>query len=97
LHHQARVEVTGKDSPIAAELSLAASSVPGEHLLPALLAVFRQKHPHVRVRVSVNDSQAVLLEVERGRANLGLTGRKDDNKHLDFRAFARDEMVLVSL
>ncbi|MBI1832765.1 MAG: LysR family transcriptional regulator [Planctomycetes bacterium] len=95
LHQQARVEVTGKQTAIAAELSLAASSIPGEHLLPALLAVFRQKHPHVQVRVSINDSQAVLREVERSRAYLGLTGRKGEDKQLDFRAFARDEMVLV--
>src|ERR1043165_3643675 len=95
LHQQARAEVTGKESPIAAELSIAASSVPGEHLLPPLLPAFHQKHPHVRVCVSINDSQAVLKAVERGKASLGLTGLKGESEHLDFRAFARDEMVLV--
>jgi DNA-binding transcriptional LysR family regulator len=95
LHHQARAEVTGKEAAAPAELRLAASSIPGEHLLPALLAVFRQKHPHIQVRVSINDSQAVLDDVERGKATLGLTGRKGPSKHLDFRPFARDELVLV--
>jgi len=95
LHQQAREEVTGKESPIAAELAVAASSIPGEHLLPALLAVFRQKYPYIQVRVSVTDSQAVLRDVERGKANLGVTGQKSESKHLEFRPFAKDEMVLI--
>src|SRR5262245_24750135 len=40
LHRQARREITGRDAPIGGELTLAASSIPGEHLLPALLSLF---------------------------------------------------------
>src|SRR4051812_36325146 len=36
LHQEARQEVAGQETPLAGELSLAASSIPGEHLLPAL-------------------------------------------------------------
>src|SRR5438094_7105295 len=35
LHRQARQLITGHDAPAGGELSLAASSIPGEHLLPA--------------------------------------------------------------
>jgi len=38
---------------------------------------------------------AVMDDVEHGRANLGLVGRKSDNPHLEFQSFAKDEMVLV--
>jgi DNA-binding transcriptional LysR family regulator len=34
LHRQARREITGREAPAGGELSLAASSIPGEHLLP---------------------------------------------------------------
>jgi DNA-binding transcriptional LysR family regulator len=95
LHGQARREITGSESPAAGELLLAASSIPGEHLLPALLSVFRRKHPHIQVRASVSDSLTVMDQVEHGRASLGLVGRKADNPHLDFRFLARDRMVLV--
>ncbi len=44
LYRQARGEITGQKAPVAGELLLAASSIPGEHLLPGLLAVFGQKH-----------------------------------------------------
>jgi DNA-binding transcriptional LysR family regulator len=95
LYREARREVTGHEIPVAGELLLAASSIPGEHLLPTLLAVFGQQHPQIRVRATVGDSMGVMAQVERGEVSLGLVGRKADNPHLEFRYLASDRMVLV--
>jgi DNA-binding transcriptional LysR family regulator len=51
LHREARRQLTGHDAPVVGELSLAASSIPGDYLLPALLSLFGQKYPHIQVRV----------------------------------------------
>lgn len=96
LHREARREITGHDPPVAGELMIAASSIPGEHLLPALLTVFGQKYPHVRVRAAVGDSMGVMERVERGEVSVGLVGRKLDRPHLEFRFLASDRMVLVA-
>jgi len=95
LHREARGTITGHASPAAGELLLAASSIPGEHLLPALLSIFTRRHPHLQVRASVSDSMGVMAQVERGEVSLGLVGRKADNPHLDFRYLASDRMALV--
>jgi DNA-binding transcriptional LysR family regulator len=95
LHRQAHREITGHEAPVPGELSLAASSIPGEHLLPALLSGFAQAHRHIRVRATVSDSMAVLAQVERGEVSLGLVGRKTDNPHLEFRYLTSDRMVLI--
>jgi DNA-binding transcriptional LysR family regulator len=95
LHRKAREELTGRPAPAGGELALAASSVPGEHLLPGLLSAFRQRHPHVHLRVTVADTRAVLEQVEHGRAQLGLVGGKGDSPHLEYRCFACDCLVLV--
>jgi DNA-binding transcriptional LysR family regulator len=95
LHRAARQEITGKAAAVASELVISASSVPGEHLLPALLSAFGHQHPHVRVRAAVSDSMAVMGQVERGEANLGLVGRKADSPNLEFRFLVSDRMVLV--
>jgi DNA-binding transcriptional LysR family regulator len=92
---EARAAVTGATDEVAAELVLAASSVPGQHLLPPLLAAFRQRHPHVRVRMFVSDTDAVLRQVEHGEAHLGLTGGQGAAPHLEFRRLAGDELALV--
>jgi DNA-binding transcriptional LysR family regulator len=95
LHQEARREVVGQKTPVSGELLLAASSIPGEHLLPAILADFRRQYPHIQVRAAVTDSAVVLHQVEHGRVHLGLVGRKSASPHLEFRPFATDEMVLI--
>jgi len=95
LHREARQAITGQVYPLSGELLLAASSVPGDFLLPGALSIFRRHHPRIQVRAMVLDSVEVTEQVERGRAHLGLVGRKTDNSHLDFRPFATDELLLV--
>jgi LysR family transcriptional regulator, low CO2-responsive transcriptional regulator len=95
LHGEARAQVTGRETPVAGELAIAASSVPGDHLLPALLAAFGPKHPHVRVRATVSDSADVIGQLERGEVSVGLVGQKPDDPHLEARHLAGDRMVLV--
>lgn len=96
LHREARREVAGKEPPVTGELAIAASSVPGEHLLPALLASFGARHPHVRVRAAVSDSAAVIGLVESGGVSVGLVGRKSGGAGLEFRHLADDRMVVVA-
>jgi DNA-binding transcriptional LysR family regulator len=92
---EARAAVTGRRGGLTGDLRLAASSVPGEHVLPAILATFQLRHPGVRVKVSVSDTGAVLQEVEHGRAHLGFVGGSGGSPHLDFRRFADDELAVV--
>ncbi len=95
LHREAIQDITGRAAPLTGEVTIAASSVPGEHLLPDLLAAFQERHPHLQVRASVTDSQQVLQQVEQGQVHLGLIGGKKDSPHLEFRCFATDELVLI--
>ncbi len=95
LHRKARQDVTGRQLPITGNLLIAASSIPGEHLLPAILSIFRRQYPDVRVRVKVTDSMNVMGQVEQGKVHLGLVGKNTDNAHLEFKPFATDEMVVI--
>ena len=95
LHREARHEITGRGVPAAGELFLAASSIPGEHLLPGVLCHFGQKYAHILVHATISDSMSVMTQVERGDVSLGLVGRKADKPHLEFQYLASDRMVLV--
>jgi len=95
LHREAIGEITGKESPLTGELSLAASSVPGEHLLPELLSEFQQRYPHIQVHATVADSQQVLEQVEHGQVHLGLVGSRRESAHLDYRPFASDTLGII--
>jgi LysR family transcriptional regulator, low CO2-responsive transcriptional regulator len=95
LHREARRAITGRQTTVTGELVLAASSIPGEHLLPALLSTFGKQHPHIRTRVTVSDSVEVTSQVEHGTVALGLVGRKINSPNLIFRYLASDRMLLV--
>lgn len=95
LHHEARQAIAGQESPVSGELLLGASSIPGEHLLPALLALFQRQYPGIQVKAGISDSLKVIGQVERGQVNLGLVGRRSDNPHLEFLHLAVDRMVLI--
>jgi DNA-binding transcriptional LysR family regulator len=92
---EAHAAVTGTPGRVTGDLRLAASSVPGQHILPHALAAFRKAHPGVQVRVSVSDTDAVLRELEQGSAHLGFVGGPGGGPHLEFRRFGTDELVVV--
>jgi LysR family transcriptional regulator, low CO2-responsive transcriptional regulator len=95
LHRQARMSLGGSRPPISGDLPIAASSIPGEYLLPSMLSAFQAEHPEVRVRATVSDSGLVLKDIEKGRATLGLVGQKIENSNLEYRAIGSDCLVLI--
>ena len=66
LHEEAREDLGGFHPCVSGDLPIAASSVPAECYLPALLSSFREKFPEVHVRASVGDSCSVMKEVDEG-------------------------------
>ena len=95
LHGQARTEIGGFRPIVAGDLPIAASSVPGECFLPALLSAFHEKYPSVHVRATVGDSGSVIEDIEKGRATLGLVGQEAEKPSLEFRPIGSDTLVLV--
>ena len=59
---------------LTGSLRLAASTIPGEFLLPGLLADFAALHPNVTVNLTVSDTEAVIGELENGTCDVGFTG-----------------------
>ncbi|MGC8644414.1 MAG: selenium metabolism-associated LysR family transcriptional regulator [Isosphaeraceae bacterium] len=95
LHQQARRDIAGFRSAVSGELLIAASSIPGECFLPALLSAFRAEHPRVHVRATVSDSGSVITEVEKGRAPVGLIGQKAMRTNLVSRSIGSDSLALI--
>lgn len=74
---------------------LAASTIPGEHVLPALLAEFRHKYPTITVEMSVSDTAEVAERLLDGRADLGMVGSPVERPGLHLERLLRDEIVLA--
>lgn len=55
-------------------LALAASTIPGEYLLPGLLAAFHARYPEVQLRSTVADTDEVARQVLAAEADVGFVG-----------------------
>lgn len=95
LQREARRLVAQRKPELSGTLSLAASSVPGEHVLPPILAAFRRAHQSVRVRLRISDSEDVCRVVEGESVQLGFTGDLPKSRRLAFAPFADDDLTLV--
>jgi DNA-binding transcriptional LysR family regulator len=80
---------------IAGDLLIGASTIPGEYLLPPLLARFKQRYPAVRIQVDVSDSVTVINRIRDNAYEVGFCGIAPEGQDLDFFKTASDEIVLI--
>jgi DNA-binding transcriptional LysR family regulator len=80
---------------IAGDLLIAASTIPGEYLLPPILSNFKKLHPTVRVQVGISDSMTVINGIRQSIYEVGFCGVAPEGKDLEFFKVAEDEIVLI--
>ena len=81
---------------LSGSLVLSASTVPGEYLLPRVMASFHSLYPGVKLEVKITDSSRACREVLDGSSELGCVGARIEDADLQFRRFAEDELVLLA-
>jgi len=90
------------DAPLRAQgegptpLRVAASTTPGDALLPRVLPALRAAYPEVRIVLSVKDTAGALADLASGLADLALVGARDAPAGVAFEDVAEDEIVLVA-
>ncbi len=80
---------------ISGDLLIAASTIPGEFLLPPLLAEFKQRHPAVKIQVDVSDSLTVISRIRDNTYEVGFCGIAPEGQDLASFKIASDEIVLI--
>ncbi len=88
-------DLRGEDAALNGRLRVAASSTPGEFLVPELIAAFVNRHPGVCPEVMVTDSARVEAEVRAHRWDVGFVGARLQERDLTYRPLADDEVVLA--
>jgi len=80
---------------VSGELLIAASTIPGEFLLPAMLGAFKVQHPAVSIKVEVSDSLTVIAGVGDGTYEVGFCGIVPHGVDLEKYPVGDDEIVLI--
>ncbi|MHB1135837.1 MAG: selenium metabolism-associated LysR family transcriptional regulator [Coriobacteriia bacterium] len=80
---------------VTGRVTIAASTTPGQYLLPRLLGTFLSAYPEVGVTLRVYDSADVVEHVARGEADLGMTGAEVPGARVHYERLGTDELVLI--
>lgn len=77
-------------------ITIAASTIPAQYILPGILVAFSEKYPDQQFKVVETDSAKVVEQVMNHTADVGFTGTALDKKVCKHIPFYRDELVVVT-
>lgn len=82
---------------VGGELLIAASTAPGELIMPAMVGEFISRHPAVKAQIVVMDSMAVISGVHEGSYEIGICGTPPPAEYgLQSFKLQGDEIVLIA-
>ncbi len=80
---------------IGGELSLGASTIPGDYILPKLMGDFKKEHPHFTLSLKIGDTKEVVQLVLQGDIELGMIGGKLNHHSLHYEKYEEDEIIVL--
>jgi DNA-binding transcriptional LysR family regulator len=80
---------------VSGELVIAASTTPGEFVLPQLLSDFKARYPQVEAQVTIADTRDVVEKVLARQCDLGFIGAPIARPRLTLAPLIKDEIVLA--
>ena len=78
------------------EIVISSSSIPGQYLLPGMLANFSKRHPNTEFRIHETDSNGAVTDVAEHRADIGFCGTIIPKTACTFLPFYEDELILIT-
>jgi DNA-binding transcriptional LysR family regulator len=92
----AKVEISSTKQKLAGVITINVSTIPGEHIIPSLVAEFQKKHPDVKFRIKAEDSINSLLDLQNGEVDFAAVGTlKGYGEKLDAIEVGEEELVLI--
>ncbi len=77
-------------------ITIAASTIPAQYLLPKVLLKFRERYPKEQIKVTETDSSKVVMQVVDHMVDLGFTGTVLEKKHCKYIPFYKDELAIIT-
>ena len=95
---QREIEVTfGMDEEGESHaVTIAASTIPAQYLLPEVLTRFSERYPQEQIRIQETDSSKVVMQIVDHRVDIGVTRTVQEKKHCKYIPFYKDELVIIT-
>ena len=77
-------------------ITIAASTIPAQYLLPKVLMCYRERYPKEQIKVMETDSSEVVTQVVDHMVDVGFTGTVLEKKHCKYIPFYKDELAVIA-
>lgn len=77
-------------------ITIAASTIPAQYLLPGILASYNEKYPNQQFKIIESDSTKVVEQVVNHTVDIGFTGTVIDKRLCKYIPFYQDELVVIT-
>ncbi len=95
LYNEMNIRVRDITGDVSGVLIIGASTTIAEYVLPALLGEFQNRHPDVRIRLSVSNSLGIVHMVESNTVDIGVVESPIANKSLAVEVCWQDQLVFI--
>ena len=96
LRDDACCSVKNYNKELKGTLSICASTVPSQYILPKVVSAFREEYPHVTFNIQRQDSELVVENIAKGMADIGFCGTDTHNPDCVFESFIKDHLVIIT-
>lgn len=76
-------------------IDIQSSSIPGEYIVPGLIAEFKKEYGKARFRLEQSDSSMVADNIKAHKGEIGFTGHQE-NDGLTYKLLMKDKAVLIA-
>jgi DNA-binding transcriptional LysR family regulator len=96
LVEQVKVNISLLKKKLSGIIRIEASTIPGEHIIPSLVAEFQNRYPGVRFKIRAEDSLNSLLNLQSGDVDFAAVGTLTCfNEKLEVLEVGKEELVLI--
>lgn len=76
-------------------ITLGASTIPGQYILPALIKEFKDKYPHISISLDIADSEKIFSRVTERELDIGIVGAWLNSRKVDGFKLMEDQLLAI--
>ncbi|MEH7249789.1 selenium metabolism-associated LysR family transcriptional regulator [Neobacillus niacini] len=96
LKDQAMLDLKEGATELRGMIRIAASSVPGQFMIPKMVKQFREQYPKAIFHINQSSSKNVAEKVLNGSVDFGILGEKYENDKLCYIPLLKENLVLIT-
>lgn len=96
LEYQIREHFHINESAKKRSITIAASTIPAQYLLPNVLMLFKKRYPQEKFKMIEVDSTGVVTHIIDGDADIGFTGTVLEKKYCKYIPFYKDKLAIIT-